>query len=93
MFNRKEADDLDRLKTTPPEEEEEESDLDFFGEEIMDDDCVLVIDHHKYIGNGQLKWLTYDVLASNMNSFLNKVDEDEWADVEVMSGKKWRKLK
>lgn len=93
MSNRKEADDLDRLKTTPPQEEEEETDLDFFGEEIMDDDCVLVIDHYKYLGNGQYRWLTYDVLASNMNSFLNEVDEDEWADVEVMSGKEWRKIK
>ena len=72
---------------------EENPDCDFYGEEITDDDCVVVIDHHKFLGNGKYKWLTYDVLASNMSSFLNEVDEDEWADVEVMSGQKWRKNK
>lgn len=96
MFNYDSAisDENNRLfANTHSKNWEEDPDCDFYGDEIMDDDCVIVINHHKYIGNGQFKWLTYDVLASNMNSFLSEVDEDEWADVEVMSGKEWRKIK
>lgn len=91
-MNPEQAKALDKYIADAPEDYEE-PDCDFFGEIIMDDDCVIVIDHQKYLGNGKYKWLTYDVLASNMNSFLNEVDEDEWADVEVMSGKKWREIK
>lgn len=94
-MNREEQNALDTWITTPPEETEEEetAPIDFYGDVIKDDSCVIVINckHLNMIdGKSYRVWKTYDVLASNMDSFIQEIAPSEYNFTEVMTGKEWR---
>lgn len=76
-MNEEEKKALDRWITTPPEEPEEKEKpaVDFYGDVIKDDACVVVIDCNVFKmvdGKARYGWKTYDVLAANMDSFIEE---------------------
>ena len=94
-MNEEEKKALDRWITTPPEEleEEEKPAVDFYGDVIKDDSCVVVIDCKSLTmanDKSSYPWQTYDVLAENLESFTQEIDPSDYRFVEIMTGEKWR---
>lgn len=94
-MNPEQAKALDKWITTPPEEPEEKEKpaVDFYGDVIKDDACVVVIDCNVFKmvdGKARYGWKTYDVLATNMDGFIEEIAPSEYNFTKVMTGKEWR---
>lgn len=94
-MNPEQAKALDKWITTPPEEPEEEETvpIDFYGDVIKDDSCVVVIDCKSLTmanDKSSYHWQTYDVLAENLESFTQEIDPSDYRFVEIMTGEEWR---
>lgn len=67
--------------------------IDYYGDIITDDVYVVVIDCQplKMVhGKATFRWVTYDVLITNLDSFVEEIDPSTYKIIEIMTGKEWR---